>query len=1033
MPVMRPLVAWLHRRSRPIRPIRSRPPYVEALEDRLLPTAYVVTTAKDILGDTTPGEVTLRDAITALDGTPSGNAMAVGTATNSVRFAIAGSGPQTIAVGSDPSAANQSLPAISKQVLLDGWSQGGAGYQGPPLIVLNGASAGFIGGGLMLQAGSDGSTVRGLVVQEFFGDGLLVNGASGVLIVGNYLGTDASGTAADGNRGSGLHLAGGATANTVGGTTVAAANLISGNSFANGLDLSDATTSGNVVLGNRIGTDRTGTLALGNNIGVDIGSGATANTIGGVAPGAGNVVSGNRAIGVSFDSGARGNVVLGNRIGTDLTGTVAVGNTGGVFLGGQVTANTIGGTVPGAGNVISGNGFEGIGISDGGTSGNVIQGNLIGTDITGLARLGNASDGVWALSNASPNTIGGTAPGAGNVISGNGANGVDLVGGASGFVLLGNLIGTDKTGLAVLGNAHDGILIGNDHNEIGGTAAGSGNVISGNGANGVEISSINASGNAVQGNVIGTDITGTVALGNADNGVLVNNSANANTIGGTAAGAGNLVSGNGKAGVRVGDDEITTVLGIPTSANVVLGNHIGTDMGGTEPLGNVQAGVRLDTGAAQNTVGGTAAGSGNVIAFNGKGVVVAGSISTGDSVLGNSIIYGNTGPGIDLGDDGPTPNGANPRNFPNHGQNSPTLTALSYARVSGTLSSSSNSSFRLEFFASPPAAGVHEGESLLGSLDVTTDGTGTVSFTAPVVAIPPDFVVTATATNLATGDTSEFSPGLLFQATVYVVTTAKDALGDAAPGELTLRDALTAVDGTPSGNARVAGAAQNIIEFAIPGSGPHTILVGSDPSAASLPLPVIGNSVFLDGWSQGGAGYVGVPLVVLSGGHAGAAADGLQVNAGAGKSVVRGLAIQQFNGNGVELRGASGVQIVGNLIGTVRNGLDGVLLDAGATNNTIGGSGASNVFSNNGLNGIELAGPGTSGNVVLSNFIGTDSSGSSSLGNGADGVRIDTGAAQNTVGGTAIGAGNVIAYNAKGVVVADSASTGDSILGRPRH
>ena len=144
---MRPLVRWLRRLSRPTHPVRTRPsaarrrPCVEALEDRLLLTAYVVTTAKDILGDTTPGEVTLRDALTALDGTPSGNATAVGTAANTITFAFPGTGPQEIDVGSDPSALNLPLPAITQQVLLDGWSQGGSGYQGPPLIVLNGANA----------------------------------------------------------------------------------------------------------------------------------------------------------------------------------------------------------------------------------------------------------------------------------------------------------------------------------------------------------------------------------------------------------------------------------------------------------------------------------------------------------------------------------------------------------------------------------------------------------------------------------------------------------------------------------------------------------------------------------------------------------------------------------------------------------------------------------------------------------------------------------------------------------------------------
>jgi hypothetical protein len=941
---------------------------VEALEGRLLPTAYVVTTAKDVLGDTAPGELTLRDALTALDGTPSGNATAAGTATNSITFAIPGAGPQEIDVGGDASTVNQALPAITGQVFLDGWSQGGPGYQGPPLIVLNGASAGFLAIGLTLQAGSDGSTVRGLVVQQFDQGGIAVIGTGGNLIAGNYVGTDASGTVAVDNRGAGILLAGGATANTVGGTAAADANVISGNEFANGLAIDDGTTSGNLVIGNLIGTGVSGAQALGNNIGVDI-FGATDNTIGGTAPGSANVISGNAAVGVVCDSGASGNVVIGNRIGTDASGTAAVGNSGGVFLGGGATANTIGGTAAGTGNLISGNGG---GVGFGGATGNVVLGNLIGTDVSGTAALGNQGDGVYSFSDSSPNTIGGTAPGAGNVISGNGDNGLMLTGGDSGFVVLGNRIGTDVTGTRALGNAHHGIIIDGPGNVIGGTAPGAGNVISANGQSGVTLSAVTASGNVVLGNLIGTDITGTVALGNADDGVLVNNSAHDNTIGGTAAGEGNLISGNGKAGVRIGDDEIT-VFGIPTAANVVQGNRVGTDVTGTAPLGNGQAGVRFDTGAARNTVGGTAPGSGNVIAFNGKGVVVADNITTGASVLGNSI-YGNAGVGIDLGDDGATLNGVNPRDLPNHGQNAPALAEPTFGRISGTLSSTPRTEFRVELFAGPPAAGLFQGQTFLVALDVATDAAGAAAFAAPFLAVPAGSEVTATATNLATGDTSEFSPAVQYLPTVYVVTTDKDILGDTTPGEVTLRDALTAVNGTPSGNATAAGTAENLIAFAIPGPGPHTIRVGGDPSALNQPLPAITNSVFIDGWLQAGVGYSGPPLIVLDGADAGAGADGLELDAGSTGSLVRGLAVQRFGGNGIELRGASGSSIVDN-------------------------------------------------------FIGTDGGGVPGLGNGGDGVRIDGGARANTVGGSAAGSGNVIAFNAEGVVVADSASTGDSVLG----
>src|SRR5262249_34131981 len=151
---------------------------------------------------------------------------------------------------------------------------------------------------------------------------------------GNYIGTNAAGTSAVANLQSGVLISGGATNNTVGGTTAAARNIISGN--FDGVQINAAGTSGNVVAGNYIRTDVTGSLAVSNNIGVGI-SGAPNNTIGGPSPGAGNVISGNTALGfgaVFIDgSGGDDNVIRGNFIGTDPTGTVRVANLGsGVYV-----------------------------------------------------------------------------------------------------------------------------------------------------------------------------------------------------------------------------------------------------------------------------------------------------------------------------------------------------------------------------------------------------------------------------------------------------------------------------------------------------------------------------------------------------------------------------------------------------------------------------------------------------------------------------------------------------------------------------
>lgn len=238
--------------------------------------------------------------------------------------------------------------------------------------------------------------------------------------------------------------------------------------------------------------------------------------------------------------------------------------------------------------------------------------------------------------------------------------------------------------------------------------------------------------NVVQGDYIGTDVTGLRALGNSI-GVNLFGSAS-NTIGGTNPGSGNVISGN--TGVGVSIDEGTN--------EVVQGNLIGTDKSGIAALPNGYAGVLLGGNAGPttgDTIGGTIAGSGNVIAFNTAGVVVA--QATGGAILGNSIFgnasnpnSGSTGLGIDLGNDRATPNTpGGPHVGPNNLQNFPVITAVTVAggntTVSGTLNSAPTTAFRLEFFANPAAdpSGFGQGKIFLGALpSVTTDAQGNASF-----------------------------------------------------------------------------------------------------------------------------------------------------------------------------------------------------------------------------------------------------------------------------------------------------------------
>ncbi|HSQ55986.1 MAG TPA: hypothetical protein VLM40_09575, partial [Gemmata sp.] len=215
-----------------------------------------------------------------------------------------------------------------------------------------------------------------------------------------------------------------------------------------------------------------------------------------------NVISGNGNDGVLITGS--GNLVQGNYIGTNAAGTADLGNgSAGVFVGaGSDVGNLIGGTTPGARNVISGNDGHGVWFTGFDTTGNVVQGNYIGTDANGTADIGNTLDGVFISYAASNNIVGGTAPGARNVISGNDNHGVELFfSGTSANRIQGNRIGVAANG-STLGNGGDGVRISNGArgNSIGGTAAGSGNVIAYNGGAGVWVQA--GIGNAIQSNRI---------------------------------------------------------------------------------------------------------------------------------------------------------------------------------------------------------------------------------------------------------------------------------------------------------------------------------------------------------------------------------------------------------------------------------------------------------------------------------------------------------------------------------------------------
>lgn len=384
-----------------------------------------------------------------------------------------------------------------------------------------------------------------------------------------------------------------------------------------------------------------------------------------------------------------------------------------------------------------------------------IQQNFIGTNNTGGGASANGGAGIF-VDNATRVLIGGA--GLGNLISGNTGPGLVLNGSASSNQVLANFIGTAAGATGPLPNLGGILISGGNSNAIGSDQANTANVISGNAEYGVRIAGTNARSNTLLGNFIGTNLAGNAPIGNGPVGVDLQN-APFNVIG--APNLGNVISAHDEFGIRLDT----------AGATLIQGNRIGTNPGGTIDLGNGSGGIRV-VNSSGTVIGGTVAGAGNVIAFNGRVNPGAGvTIVSGNSIpiLSNSI-YSNGQLGIDLGDDGVTPN--DPGDFdtgPNGLQNFPVLTSAATAAgrtlVQGTLSSGPNRTYLVQFFSQSQLdpTGFGQGRTLIGSALVTTDANGNAVINSLLDAptVVGDFITaTATTEPSATGETSEFSAGI---------------------------------------------------------------------------------------------------------------------------------------------------------------------------------------------------------------------------------------------------------------------------------
>lgn len=702
----------------------------------LLPDAHAAACTQTVTNTSNSGTGSLRQAI--LSANSSSNA-------DYICFSI-GSGAQTITP-------NTSLPALSQPVTIDGTTQ--PGWSNAPIIEINAGNTSDSNPGIWINTSN--STVRGLAINRAKGNGIMITGGGGNVVAGNYLGVGLNGSSNLGNQIDGIGMI---TANNrIGGTSPADRNVISGNK-ANGIGITNQAATGNVIVGNFVGTTSTGNgsvpnsgdAILINNSQHNTIGGTTNTTPGGACTGSCNVLSGNRLNGIGLYL-ANNNTVLGNFVGLNPAGTGAVAN-GDIGIEAQEASGTKIGNATAAGrNVISGNVGAGVLLTGAATTNTVMAGNFVGTNSAGTGAIGNKGLGVSI----------GNSPGLGNGYARN-----NTIGGSVDPTTPCNAPATPC------------------------------NVISGSGQNGLIISGGAGTGNRILSNYIGVDANGSVStsLRNGMDGIGILNSPN-NIIGNADNTGRNIISANLGAGIVIaGGASINTT---------IEGNYIGKTRSGY--AGNNRGGVVLFAGI-------------------------------GNAIIGNSIGE-NKGYGIDIDGNGLTDNdpgdgdgGPNNRqNFPDVYSVRNNLGGSGTTTVSGMMSSQPNQSYRIDFFNSPSCNSgkpdnYGEGNSFIGSKNVTTDRFGNISFSYQTPSmLPGNTYLTTTATRLQNGvprDTSEFSK-------CRVVNAPKPAVSNGA--DWLLKDDLT------------DGSADRQFGYGFP---PNTLMCAWDPAKPGTKLPVVvsGNTWF---------------------------------------------------------------------------------------------------------------------------------------------------------------------------------------------
>ncbi len=987
-----------------------------------MPVCRNVTALQDSSGNTStfssPFSVSVLDPLSVCHPDDDGS---LGSLRGAINYANANIGPDTIRFTSGFQInVDSTLPGlVDSFTVIDGDVNG----DGIPDVQLIGT---FGVDGIVIY--SPYNIIRGLVFSEFLfqnpvqGIGITITGnnAHHNTIIGNYIGTDLTGTGRNGSIG--ILINQGAHANLIGDGTGFGRNLISGNQNS-GISISDAGTDSNKIWGNYIGTDASGLNAVFNGEGVFIVFGPQFTEVGNGTIAGRNIISGNynNTSGVHIEE-ASYNFVRGNFIGLNKDGQ-ALPNQNGVFLGSGARHNQIGGNVPGDGNVISANAFGGVTVSSVGTpaDSNWIAGNLIGTDTTGTIAIPNGGSGIDVSAGdggtATGNVIGDTTIGGRNIISGNTGIGISINDAVFTTQVIGNFIGTNVTGTAGLANGQSGVQItGASGNVIGGTTASARNVISGNTGYGIGLD--RADGNTIVGNYIGVNLTGNAAFANNDGIFIVE--ASSNLIGdGTPQGR-NVISGNTFTGIAIRANNPFSA----SNQNKIIGNFIGTQADGFSPLAN-QVGIYAENNDPLSAVTMDSILF-NVIAFNNaQGIDFDHDINLKQNILFGNSIYNNSS-GI---------------SYFNGVQESVLAPVITFVFPDSTVEGTSSPNALIQIFAdsntqgrifldSTIANGVgiwSKKVTLFPGMNLTAmqeENQNTSEFSAPVPAAVTNPLLVNNTNNTGLGslrdainyansnigpDSIRFDLGLI-GATIDLQSTLP-----------TLTDNGTVIEGDIDQDG-LADIEINGVTYVVPTG----VEIVSDYNEIRF-LNVVGFGTNPSGIDINGGAYnviVGCKMNfnsngvhILNGAHHNRIGNGsiagrnFIYNSGAGSSEGRGVVIEGL--------GTDSNIVAGNFIGTEDgvtpngNQTDGVLIRGGAKYNRIGDGtfAGRNIISANFEQGVNIIDGGTDSNIVIGNYIGTDSTGNVGLGNQQNGIQVGFFGNYNRIGDGTVGGRNIVSGN----------------------